>query len=102
MKINMQGRRNCGIVINNMLNHIPYTESKLRKALEWNRDDAAYKAPEETIQWERTQHTLMEYMPNPEEEWQFKVLSIFTTVPIEELKLNFKKDKEYVSNNNGR
>ena len=91
----MEGRRNCVIVINNMLSHIPKTESAFIKALEWNREDASYKAPEESIQWERTQHTLMTYMPEPTEDWEIKVLSIFTALSIKKVEEMLIKDREY-------
>ena len=55
-------------------------------ALEWNKNDADYKAPEETLHWQRTMETLQKYIPAPTQEWEFKVLSIFTTKPIKELK----------------
>ncbi len=82
-------RRDCGTVINEMLKHIPPSEIQLISDLEWNKDDASYKPPEETIQWERTMLTLMKHIPKPFVEWHFEVLSIFTTKTINELKQSF-------------
>ena len=81
-------RRNCCVVITEMLTKIPKTRDNvdLIEALDWNREDANYKAPEETLQWQRTQQTLVKYIPVPKEDWQFEVLSIFTTQPIEAIK----------------
>lgn len=79
-------RRNCCQVISEMITKIPADKVELIKDLEWNLDDASYKAPEETIQWERTQQTLIKHFDSPTEDWEFEVLSIFTTQPISELR----------------
>ena len=81
-------RRDCSTVITEMLAKIPKSRDNVDfiEALDYNREDANYKAPEETIQWERTQQTLIKYIPIPKEDWQFEVLSIFTTQPIEAIK----------------
>lgn len=82
-------RRNCCQVITEMIAKIPEDKIGLIKDLEWNREDASYKAPEETLQWERTQHTLIKHLPSPTEDWEFEVISIFTTQPIEAIKASF-------------
>ena len=79
-------RRNCQTVIIEMLEKIPKDNIEFIKDLNWNFEDAAYKAPEETLQWERTMQTLQKHIPNPKEDWEFEVLSIYTTKSIEELK----------------
>jgi len=79
-------RRNCCVVIATMLKLVPETETELIKDLEWNFDDASYKAPEETLQWQRTMQTLGKHIPKPTEDWHFDVLSIFTTRSVDELK----------------
>lgn len=84
-------RRMCAVVIQQMLDAIPFGEANdLKEALKWNLEDSMYKAPELTIQWERTSMTLQKYIPNPIFDWQFKVLSIFTTKSIDELRKIFK------------
>ena len=81
-------RRNCQEVIAKMVAKIPKSKTKLLKDLKWNFEDAKYKAPEETLQWERTMKTLLKHIPIPTAEWEFKVLSIFTARSIDELKNN--------------
>lgn len=79
-------RRICTQVITEMLSKVPKDKTKLIKDLNWNHNDASYKAPEETLQWQRTTETLMKHIPNPTEDWEWEVLSIFTTKSIDELK----------------
>ena len=79
-------RRICHQVIAQMLALIPKSEVDLIADLNVNFDDSVYKAPEETIQWVRTQKTLMEHIPNPEKDWEFEVLSVFTTQSVDEIK----------------
>lgn len=88
-------RRNCVEVISDMILEIPDSETQLLEDLNWNLDDASYKAPEETIQWNRTMSTLMKHIPEPKEDWQFKVLEIFTMKTREELEhyLEIRKKK---------
>lgn len=76
---------------------IPSEKTELLKDLNWNFDDAIYKAPEETLQWERTMGTLMKHIPKPTEEWEFEVLSIFTTKSIEQLKATFQNTSEAIN-----
>ena len=79
--------RNCCSVIEEMIKFIPKEEEDLIRALSWNYEDSLYKAPEETIQWERTSDTLVRYIgtPNINKSWQIKILSIFSTIPEEEI-----------------
>jgi len=79
-------RRICTEVIREMLSKIPVEKTEFIKDLEWNYEDASFKAPEENIQWHRTTLTLMKHIPSPTEEWEFEVLCIFTTKSINELK----------------
>ena len=92
MKKPLPVRRNCVDVIRYMLKHVPDTSPALRLDLEWNLGDASYKAPEQNIQWARTQQTLIKHIdPQPVEDWEFEVISIFTTKSIEELRESFKE-----------
>ena len=79
-------RRLCHVVIEQMLKHVPEEQVEFIAALKWNQEDSSYKAPEENIQWERTMFTLQEYIPAPIQDWEYQVLSIFTTRSIDELK----------------
>ncbi len=82
----MMPRRNCAAVIQVMMDLIPKDKSEFLTALQWNLEDAAYKPPEETLQWERTGYTLSKYIPIPEEDWEFQVVSVFTTESIDSIR----------------
>ncbi len=82
--------RNCQEVITSMIEKIPADKIDFIRDLNWNFKDAGYKAPEETLQWHRTQQTLMAHIPKPIEDWEFEILSIFTTRNIEDLRAVFK------------
>lgn len=82
----MKQPRNCGVIITAMIDKIPKEETEFLKDLQWNKDDASYKAPEETIQWERTMATLQKHIVKPKENWHWEVLEIFTTRTIDQLK----------------
>jgi hypothetical protein len=79
-------RRNCCDVITEMIKHIPKERSDLLSDLEFNYEDSSYKAPEENIQWYRTSETLQKHIPYPQEDWELEVLSIFSCLPIDEIK----------------
>jgi len=85
--------RHCPTIIKQMMEKIPSEKTEFIKDLQWNYEDASYKAPEETLQWHRTMQTLQKHIPEPKEDWEFEVLSIFTTKSIEELKFNFVNSK---------
>ena len=82
-------RRNCCEVILEMIKEIPEEEAGLIDELNKDLEDASFKAPELTIQWDRTMRTLMNHLPKPSKDWHWKVLSIFTTKPVEALKAEF-------------
>lgn len=86
-------RRDCALVITEMLELIPKEKTELISKLEWNKEDAMYKAPEESIQWFRTSETLQEYILEPKEDWEFKVLSIFSTLSVEDIKEEIRLSK---------
>jgi hypothetical protein len=81
-------RRNCVEVIKLMLKEIPLIEENFPfiSQLKWNLNDAYYKAPEENIQWIRTSETLQKFIPTPNLDWHFQVLSIFTTKSVDQIK----------------
>jgi len=83
-------RRNCCYIISLMKQEIPKEKVKFHKDLDWNYNDASYKAPEETLQWQRTSETLIKHINIPSEEWEFRVLSIFTTKTVEQIRDSFK------------
>ena len=71
-------RRNCQKVIANMLEHIPEDNANFIKDLKWCYEDAKYKAPEETLQWERTTIVINKYIKDIHHKWEQKVVDIFT------------------------
>lgn len=86
---------NCCVVIKQMLEKIPSDRIDFIEDLRWNYEDASYKAPEQTLQWSRTQHTLIKHIPLPKEDWEFEVLSIFTTQSVDDIK-SLMNDQEYL------
>ena len=80
-------KRNCCEVIKEMIEKIPVENKEFIEDLKWNYEDATYKAPEETLQWVRTGKTLEKHISLPKHLWEYEVLSIFTTKPIDELKV---------------
>lgn len=86
-------RRNYAVVITQILAEIPTEKIEFIEALKRDLVNASYKAPELTVQWQRTMQTLQGYIPQPKEDWEFKVLHIFTTRTIEQLKVIFNNQK---------
>lgn len=87
-------RRNCSEIIEKMLALIPEDKKEFIKALEWNLEDSKYKAPDETLQWRRTAETLGKFILNPKEEWEFKIVAIFTNESVEQVIVNIGLQKE--------
>lgn len=92
----MNPRRNCCEVISHMMRCIPEDRIELITDLKWNYDDAWYKAPEETIQWQRTSDTLYKHIPIPKEDWEFEILSIFSMQSVADIKFGV---AEYLAKN---
>jgi len=86
-------RRECTSVITQMIGKIPSDKVELLKDLKWNYEDASYKPLEENLQLIRTSNTLYKHIPIPKEDWEFEILSIFTTMSIDELKQEVEKIK---------
>lgn len=86
----MSSRRDCVTVIDAIMKLVPSDLVEFRKQLEWNRTDASYKAPEETLQWQGLSRTLSSNIPYPPtQEWHHSVLSAFMDVPIEQVRLDY-------------
>lgn len=88
----MQKRNCCGVIVQ-MIAIIPVENIEFIQSLEKDFESASYKAPEDTVQWDRVSETLYEYLPEPKEDWEFEVLSIFTTHSIETIKKMIEEDK---------
>ena len=76
-------------VINEMIEVIPIKNAEFISELERIKlDQIQWTAPESMVRWEEVSYTLEDYLYNPKpiEEWHFKVLSIWSTVSVEEIK----------------
>ena len=82
-------RRNCYEVITEMILKIPEDKIKLIKDLKWNYEDSLYKALEETLQWQLLL-TPIKHIPEPSHDWEFEILSIFSTIPVNMIKKSLK------------
>lgn len=80
--------RNLEDVIEEMIKEIPSSEQRFINQLKDNQTSVNFSAPELLgMWWDEVHGTLCSHIPEiPNEEWQFKVLSIFSTKSVEELK----------------
>ena len=82
--------RNLEKIIDEMLEIIP--EGRVDLVEDLNKIKSAYlKVPEEKQLWTLAFMILLTNIPNPVEDWQFKVISIFTEEKEEMLKEEFAK-----------
>jgi hypothetical protein len=81
--------RNIQSVIKEMINEIPKNEKNFIFSLERISNDSLYKAPEDNSSWMLVSQLLNSRILGSPTEWQFKILSIFTTKSIDELKSFF-------------
>ena len=79
-------RRNCCEVVLNMLKFVPFDRMEFVQDLNWNYSDASYKPLEENLQWQRLSKTINKHISIPTQDWEFELLSEFTTKSITELK----------------
>lgn len=73
-------------VLKEIIDKIPTIRENFKTHLQGIYEDSFYKAPESKIPWDRTCEILNIHIPTPKEEWEYEVVSIFTTIPIEKLK----------------
>jgi hypothetical protein len=79
--------RNIVEVIDQMILKIPSTEVNLIKGLNKIKNSANYTAPELMQgRWYQVSSALSQSFKPPEEDWQFEVLSIFSTKSVGEIK----------------
>jgi hypothetical protein len=88
-------RRECTKVIKTMIALVPKNKEDLIERLNWHLVDASLKAPEQNIQWVRLSETIQEYFINPKEDWEIKLLSVFSCLPENDIK------KEIAARNKG-
>jgi len=80
--------RNLSNIIQQMIDEIPFDEQDFINNLKDNQSSVSCVAPELiSMWWNVVYETLWCFIPEkPNEEWQFKILSIFSTKTVEELK----------------
>lgn len=82
--------RNIRVVIDQMIECIPSDQTDFIEDLKACKHDARFRAPEDNVIWFKTHDVLREYLElgHPEEDWQFELISIFSTVPVDVIKKN--------------
>jgi len=78
--------RNFTEVLTKMISFIPSDKKELLERMAWHIEDGHYKAPELGTHWNSVGKSLQEFFPLPKEDWEFEVLSEWTTLSIEQLK----------------
>jgi len=86
--------RNLVRVINDIVKFIPKDNFDFIKELERIKSDQIqWTAPESMVRWEEASYALEDFLynPIPTEEWEFEILSIWSTKSIEEVKEEYKE-----------
>lgn len=80
--------RDLVYVIDEMLNVIPEKEKDFIRQLKRIQRDTYITAPENMVRWEEVSYALQDYLynPVPTKEWQYEILSIWSTRSIEDVK----------------
>ena len=80
--------RDLSNILQQIINEIPITEQEFTNNLKDNLSSVSCAAPELiNMWWNEVHETLWNFIPEkPNKEWQFKILSIFSTKTVEELK----------------
>lgn len=94
--------RNIHTVVDNMLTHVPETEVEFRKALDKVKYDASFRAPEEDGRnWNQASFALQQFMPESglKSPWQVRVLSEFSTHPVEKIAQHYGVSMEACNEN---
>lgn len=78
--------RNVRDVIDQMLIHIPKEEKGLKYGLISLKEDSFFVAPENTVIWDKIYDLLQNEIKYPQFDWEFEILSIFSTIPVEIIK----------------
>jgi hypothetical protein len=85
--------RNLDEVIDQMILKISDTETGLIQELNRIKNSAAYTSPELIHRrWNEVSFVLKEFIITPRKDWQFEVLSIFSTKPVEEIKSFYQEE----------
>lgn len=80
--------RNILDVVAQIQDKVPEDQGRLHYRLDNVHSSALYRAPEMMfMSWDELQETLITAIGEfPKEDWQFEVLSIFSTVPVSEIR----------------
>lgn len=78
--------RICHEVIDAIVLIIPLEETLFIEMLKEARESSLTREPEEVIQWKYTSIIINSFISSPSKDWEFEVLSIFTTFSVERLK----------------
>lgn len=65
-------------VLDQLMLHIPEGNEKLVKSLQEHRNDSVLRAPEDTTPWWSVHETLEEFIPDPKEDWEMKLVRIWS------------------------
>jgi hypothetical protein len=85
--------RNLDEVIDQMILKISDTETGLIQELNRIKNSAAYTSPELMRgRWNEVSFALKEFILTPRKDWQFEVLSIFSTKPVEKIKSFYQEE----------
>ncbi len=76
-------------VLTYIINEVPKEESEFIEELNMLLYYSAYSAPEDQMLWDKIQLSLSDNIPTPTKTWHWRVLSIFTTRSVQELKVLF-------------
>ncbi len=82
--------RNIVDVLDEMIKVVKTDQANLISTLNSIRSSASYSSPEMLAQrWGELSMTLQNHIPVPKEEWEFDILSIFSTVPKQTIKEHY-------------
>lgn len=84
--------RNLIVLIDQMLAVIPEREDRLISSLKDIQDSQRYRAPEDMLGWQLVSEELQNLNLNMRSaRWKFEICSIFSTMPVDEIKEELKK-----------
>lgn len=87
--------RNIISVIEEIKDEIPFNNYDFHEIIDWLINDVSYKAPEQRLEcWFKFSEIISRHIPPPpKEDWHFKVLSIFSDMPEEDIREAYPKEE---------
>ena len=75
-------------VLDKIIKHIPASETEFLEKLANHRREAWFPThpAKELVHWQRTQETIIKFIPIPEEEWHYVVKAMFANIDLEAYK----------------